>query len=222
MTSSATLPESLPVPRTTELPLLTGSYANPITIGIVITAVLAVGVCVPPQPLRLRLPPARGRPQSGRRRARRHPSTDASSSRRLPSPAPSAALAGAMMLHGEQHVLKAGFSSGYGFDGLVVGLLARGSVVGVLAGALLFGFMRSAGITMEMLGRHSLGAGRCRAGPHRRCDRRRRILADARGGRRDDLGTASPSSSARRSAWRSRCSSPRPANWSANAAACSI
>ncbi len=60
-------------------------------------------------------------------------------------------LAGAMMLLGEQHVLKAGFSSGYGFDGLVVGLLARGSVVGVLAGALLFGFMRSAGITMEML-----------------------------------------------------------------------
>ena len=60
-------------------------------------------------------------------------------------------LAGAMMLLGEQYSLKTGFSSGYGFDGLVVGLLARGSVPGVLAGALLFGFLRSGGISMEMV-----------------------------------------------------------------------
>ena len=55
-----------------------------------------------------------------------------------------------MMLQGEQYSLKTGFSSGYGFDGLVVGLLARGKVAGVIAGALLFGFLRSGGITMEM------------------------------------------------------------------------
>jgi simple sugar transport system permease protein len=55
------------------------------------------------------------------------------------------------MLLGEQYVLKAGFSSGYGFDGLVAGLLARGSIVGVLAAALLFGFLRSGGINMEMV-----------------------------------------------------------------------
>ena len=55
------------------------------------------------------------------------------------------------MLLGEQWSLKAGFSSGYGFDGLVVGLLARGSVPGVIAGALLFGFLRSGGISMEMV-----------------------------------------------------------------------
>jgi simple sugar transport system permease protein len=60
-------------------------------------------------------------------------------------------LAGALMLQGEQYTLKAGFSSGYGFDGLVVGLLARGSVTGVIAGSLLFGFMRSGGINMEMV-----------------------------------------------------------------------
>jgi glycine/D-amino acid oxidase-like deaminating enzyme len=46
--------------------------------------------------------------------------------------------------------LKARFSSGYGFDGLVVGLLARGSIAGVIAAALLFGFLRSGGISMEM------------------------------------------------------------------------
>ena len=60
-------------------------------------------------------------------------------------------LAGAFMLQGEQYTLKAGFSSGYGFDGLVVGLLARGSASGVVAGSLLFGFLRSGGINMEMV-----------------------------------------------------------------------
>ena len=56
-----------------------------------------------------------------------------------------------MMLQGTQTVLKAGFSSGYGYDGLVVGLLARRSITGVIAGALLFGFLRSGGINMEMV-----------------------------------------------------------------------
>jgi simple sugar transport system permease protein len=60
-------------------------------------------------------------------------------------------LAGAFMLQGEQTLLKVGFSSGYGFDGLVTGLLARGSITGVIAAALLFGFLRSGGINMEMV-----------------------------------------------------------------------
>jgi simple sugar transport system permease protein len=60
-------------------------------------------------------------------------------------------LAGALMLQGDQYSLKAGFSSGYGFDGLVVGLLARDSIAGVFAAALLFGFLRSGGINMEMV-----------------------------------------------------------------------
>ena len=54
------------------------------------------------------------------------------------------------MLQGDQGSLKARFSSGYGFDGLVVGLLARGSVPGVLAARVLFGFLRSGGINMEL------------------------------------------------------------------------
>ena len=59
-------------------------------------------------------------------------------------------LAGAIMLLGEQYYLKAGFSSGYGFDGLVVGLLSRGSATGVMIGAIFFGFLRSGGISMEI------------------------------------------------------------------------
>jgi len=61
-----------------------------------------------------------------------------------------AGLAGGFMLQGEQLALKARFPSGYGIDGLVVGLLARGTVKGVLASALLFGFLRSGGIAMEL------------------------------------------------------------------------
>jgi simple sugar transport system permease protein len=59
-------------------------------------------------------------------------------------------LAGAFMLQGDQGSLRGRFSSGYGFDGLVVGLLARGSVPGVIASAVLFGFLRSGGINMEL------------------------------------------------------------------------
>ena len=62
-----------------------------------------------------------------------------------------AGLAGGFMLQGEQLALKARFPSGYGLDGLVVGLLARGTVKGVLASALLFGFLRSGGISMELV-----------------------------------------------------------------------
>jgi general nucleoside transport system permease protein len=58
-------------------------------------------------------------------------------------------LAGAMMPQGDQYVLKDGFTSGYGFDGLPIGL-ARGTGIGVILAALFFGFLRSDGINMEM------------------------------------------------------------------------
>jgi simple sugar transport system permease protein len=54
------------------------------------------------------------------------------------------------MVQGDQHYLTAGFSSGFGFDGLVVGLLARGSTLAALAFALLFGCLRSGGLAMEI------------------------------------------------------------------------
>ena len=59
-------------------------------------------------------------------------------------------LAGAIMIQGDQHYLTSGFSSGFGFDGLVVGLLARGSATAVVLFALLFGCLRSGGMSMEM------------------------------------------------------------------------
>ena len=150
MTSSSTLPESLEIPDPTKLPLLTGDAGMPLHLGLPLALLLAVVVALVLHRtvfgLRLR---AVGLNALAARKAGI-------------AIAPSivgvffaagalGGLAGSMMLQGEQYSLKAGFSSGYGFDGLVVGLLARGSVLGVIAGALLFGFIRSGGINMEMM-----------------------------------------------------------------------
>jgi simple sugar transport system permease protein len=130
MTSSATLPESLEIPDETKLPLLTGDYSFPLHIGLPLTIVIAVVVAVLLTKTELGLRTVIFA---------------------LASAGALGGLAGALMLLGEQYTLKDGFSSGYGFDGLVAGLLARGSVTGVAAAALLFGFMRSGGINMEMV-----------------------------------------------------------------------
>lgn len=149
-TSSATLPESLPVPHSTEIPMLTGSPAFPVTIGVIIALVLAVivGIVLARSVFGFRLRAVGLNPVAAARAGIKDGRMAVSA---LAIAGGFGGLAGAMMLLGEQHVLKAGFSSGYGFDGLVVGLLARGSVAGVIAGGLLFGFLRSAGITMEMI-----------------------------------------------------------------------
>lgn len=150
MTTSSTLPESLEIPDPTKLPLLSGNAGMPLHIGLPLALLLALAVAVVLHRtvFGLRLRAVGLNPLAARRAGI--------------AIAPAmvgvffaagalGGLAGAMMLQGEQYSLKAGFSSGCGFDGLVVGLLARGSVTGVLAGALLFGFMRSGGINMEMV-----------------------------------------------------------------------
>jgi general nucleoside transport system permease protein len=149
MTNSATLPESSEIPDATKLPLLSAEADTPLHIGLVIALVVAVLVAIALERtvwgLRLR---AIGLNATAARRAGM-----------LIAPTivlvlflagACGGLAGAFMLQGDQGSLKARFSSGYGFDGLVVGLLARGSIPGVIAAALLFGFLRSGGITMEL------------------------------------------------------------------------
>lgn len=150
MTSSATLPESLEIPASTQLPLLTGDAGTPLHIGLLLGAVLAVAVALVLNRTvtGLQLRAAGLSPRAGRRAGM---AIDRLAIGALCAAGAFGGLAGAFMLQGEQYTLKAGFSSGYGFDGLVVGLLARGSVPGVIAGALLFGFLRSGGINMEMV-----------------------------------------------------------------------
>ena len=149
MTSAATLPESRPIPDAAQLPLLTGDYGSPVTIGLPLAAILAVVVAIVLERSRFgfQLKAVGLNPTAATRAGFPTPQTIVIA---FLVAGAFGGLAGAMMLLGDQYSLKAGFSSGYGYDGLVVGLLARGSVPGVIAAALLFGFLRSAGITMEM------------------------------------------------------------------------
>jgi general nucleoside transport system permease protein len=150
MTSSATLPESLEVPDTTKLPLLTGDYSFPLHAGLPITIVIAiiVGVVLTRSVFGLQLRAVGLNPAAASRAGISYARAVLIS---LAVAGALGGLAGGFMLLGEQYVLKDGFSSGYGFDGLVAGLLARGSIIGVIAAALLFGFLRSGGINMEMV-----------------------------------------------------------------------
>jgi simple sugar transport system permease protein len=150
MTSSATLPESLEIPDETKLPLLTGDFSFPVHIGLPLTLVVAVvvGVILSRTILGVRLRAVGLNPVAANRAGISYARTVIFA---LSTAGAFGGLAGALMLLGEQYTLKDGFSSGYGFDGLVAGLLSRGSIPGVIAASLLFGFMRSGGINMEMV-----------------------------------------------------------------------
>lgn len=149
MSDSSTLPESLEIPEITQLPSLMAGRGLPLHVGVVFEIALAavVGVLLVKSAIGLRLR-AVGVNELASRRA-------GIAVERVVIGALAAAgalggLAGAVMIQGDQHYLTAGFSSGYGFDGLVVGLLARGSAAAVVAFALLFGALRSGGMAMEM------------------------------------------------------------------------
>lgn len=149
MTSSATLPQSVEIAAGAKLPLLGADPASPAHVGIPAAALaaLVVGVFLAHSALAVRLR-AVGRNEVAARRAGIR--SAALMTGALAVAGAFGGAAGGMMLLGEQYVLKNGFSSGYGFDGLVVGLLSRGSATGVIAGALFFGFLRSGGINMEI------------------------------------------------------------------------
>jgi ABC-type uncharacterized transport system permease subunit len=147
--SSSTLPESLPIPTAAELPLLASASGLPLHIGLVLEVLLAllVWLVLSKSALGLRLA-AVGQNELASRRAGLRVKTLIVLA--LGASGALGGLAGAVMIQGDQHYLTAGFSSGFGFDGLVVGLLARGSAWQVLAFALLFGALRSGGLAMEM------------------------------------------------------------------------
>lgn len=150
MSAVSSLPESPEIPDATKLPLLfPWDPTSPLHIGLplAIIAVVAVGIILARSPLGLKLR-AVGLNETASRRAGIR-----AGSLIILAMAVSGGLgglAGAIMILGQQFYLTSDFSSGYGFDGLVVGLLSRGSAFGVVIGALLFGFLRSGSIDMEI------------------------------------------------------------------------
>ncbi|MBV1699388.1 MAG: ABC transporter permease [Hyphomicrobiales bacterium] len=146
----SSLPESPEIPEATRLPLLFPSdQTSPLHLGLplAILAVIVVAVVLQRGSLGLKLR-AVGLNQVAARRAGIQSGSLIIIAMTVSGGL--AGLAGAIMILGEQFYLTNDFSSGYGFDGLVVGLLSRGSAFGVVLGALLFGFLRSGSINMEI------------------------------------------------------------------------
>jgi ABC-type uncharacterized transport system permease subunit len=148
VTSSETLPQSAPLVEASHLPLL-GLPGSPATVAIVLAlagaAVAAVvvrrtatGVRLTavgmsrPASLRLGLPVDRLRFSS------------------LTTAGAAAGVAGGVLVASAPHVLDDGLSSGYGFSGLVVGLLARGSFSAAVGIATVLGFLTSGGINLQL------------------------------------------------------------------------
>jgi ABC-type uncharacterized transport system permease subunit len=149
MTNSATLPESLEIPVAVQVPPLVAGIDMPLHAGAAAVIALAavVAIVLDRTVFGLRLSAVGLNPPAARRAGMPIGATIVGA---MFIAGAFAGLAGGFMLQGEQLALKARFPSGYGLDGLVVGLLARGTVKGVLASALLFGFLRSGGISMEL------------------------------------------------------------------------
>lgn len=150
MTEVSSLPESAEIADPTKLPmLLPADSTSPLHIGLVlfIVAVFVVWIVLTRSAFGLKLR-AVGLNELASRRAGMPTGRLIVAS--LAVAGGLGGLAGAIMIQGQNFYLTNEFSSGYGFDGLVVGLLARGSALGVVVGALLFGFLRSGSIAMEI------------------------------------------------------------------------
>jgi general nucleoside transport system permease protein len=148
VTSSETLPQSEPLAAAAHLPLL-GLAKNPATIAIVlaVVAMVIVGTMLRSSATGLRL---RALGLSPTAAARLGVPVDRTGAHALCAAGGFAGLAGGLLVTSAPFILVDGFSSGFGFAGLVVGLLARGSMTAVAAVSLLFGLLVSGGINLQL------------------------------------------------------------------------
>ncbi|MEE4024969.1 ABC transporter permease [Gordonia sp. PKS22-38] len=148
VTSSETLPQSESLAESTHLPLL-GFTGNPATIAIALAVVLAIliGIMLRNSAIGMRLRSVGLSPSAA---ARLGVPIDRTAFLGLTAAGGCAGLAGGLLVTTAPFVLAEGFSSGFGFSGLVVGLLARGSMTAVAAVSLLFGFLVSGGINLQL------------------------------------------------------------------------
>ncbi|MEV3856740.1 ABC transporter permease [Streptomyces sp. NPDC050095] len=148
VTSSETLPQSAPLPTGGQLPLI-GGPESPATalvvVAALVTAVTAVVLRHTATGLSLT---AAG--HSSAASARLGLPVNRLKAGGLMTAGGLAGVAGAGLVATAPFVLAEHFSSGYGFTGLVVGLLARGSLTAVAAVALLFGFLTNGGLNLQL------------------------------------------------------------------------
>jgi general nucleoside transport system permease protein len=149
MTSSETLPQSRPLTASAHLPLL-GLERSPATAAVLVAlvAVAVVAVITRHTAVGLRLTALGLAPGSAARLGVRVGPTLVWS---LVTAGAFAGVAGGLLVATAPFVLAAGFSSGFGFAGLVVGLLARGSMTALTSVALLFAFLVSGGINLQLV-----------------------------------------------------------------------
>lgn len=149
VTSSETLPQSRPLTAPAQLPLL-GLDRSPATAAIVIAlvAVVAVAVIINRTATGLRLTALGLAPGSA---ARLGVPVGRALVLSLTTAGALSGVAGGLLVATAPFVLAAGFSSGFGFAGLVVGLLARGSMTALTAVAMLFAFLVSGGINLQLV-----------------------------------------------------------------------
>ncbi|MEU4161785.1 ABC transporter permease [Actinoplanes sp. NPDC026670] len=148
VTSAETLPQSAPLPAGARLPLI-GSAESPATLIVVlaVAAAIVTAVVLRHTATGLRLTSAGFSPAASARLGLPVGRLEAGG---LAVAGGLAGTAGACLVATAPYVLAEHFSSGYGFTGLVVGLLARGSLTAVLAVALLFGLLTNGGINLQL------------------------------------------------------------------------
>lgn len=148
VTSSETLPQSEQLRESGQLALL-GLHKSPATIALLIAlvAVIAVGVLLQRSAVGLKLKSV-GLSQHASHRL--GIPVDRTRFLSLTVAGAFSGVAGGMIVATAPFVLAEGFSSGLGFTGLVVGLLARGSMTAVAAVSLLLGFLVSGGINLQL------------------------------------------------------------------------
>lgn len=147
-TSAETLPQSAPLPASFQLPLL-GIERSPATLGIIVALVAAAGTALVLRrtALGVRLE-ATGLSRPAARRL--GIATDRLRGGGLVVSGALAGVAGGLLVGAAPFLLVDGISSGYGFTGLVAGLLARGSLLAMVVVATSLAFLSSGGIAVQL------------------------------------------------------------------------
>ncbi|MEG3616033.1 ABC transporter permease [Isoptericola haloaureus] len=148
VTSSETLPQSSPLVEPAHLPLL-GIPESPATAAVVLALAGAVvgSVVLRRTATGVRLEAVgRSRPAS----LRLGLPVDRLRFSALTTAGATSGVAGGVLVASVPHVLDEGLASGYGFSGLVVGLLARGSFTAAVGIAAALGFLVSGGINLQL------------------------------------------------------------------------